>query len=64
MMIKGIQTFDKITTYLYGASVFKVCENEMIHVCKAKETLRKINIDEDCKLLIAFDDMIADMTDN
>ena len=40
---KRIQTFDKITTYPYGTSVFKVCENEMINVYNPKETLRKIN---------------------
>ena len=27
---KRIQTFDRVTTYLYGTSVFKVCENEML----------------------------------
>ena len=38
---KRIQTFDKINTYPYGTSVFKVCENEIKNVCNAKETLRK-----------------------
>ena len=38
---KRIQTFDKITTFLYGTSVFKVCGNEMKNVCNAKETLGK-----------------------
>ena len=27
---KRIQTFDKVTTYPYGANVFKVCDNEML----------------------------------
>ena len=27
---KRIQIFDKVTTYSYGTSVFKVCENEML----------------------------------
>ena len=27
---KRIQTFDKISTYLYGTSVFKICESEML----------------------------------
>ena len=27
---KRLQTFDKITTYLYGTNAFKVCENEML----------------------------------
>ena len=26
---KRIQTFDKVTTFLYGTNAFKVCENEM-----------------------------------
>ena len=29
---KRLQTFDMITTYLYGTNVFKVCENEMLMV--------------------------------
>ena len=27
---KGLQTFDGITTYPYGANAFKVCESEMM----------------------------------
>ena len=27
---KRLQTFDKITTYTYGANAFKVCEREML----------------------------------
>ena len=29
---KRLQTFDKITTYPYGANVFKVCESVMLMV--------------------------------
>ena len=29
---KRLQTFDKITTYPYGANAFKVCESEMMIV--------------------------------
>ena len=29
---KRLQTFDRITTYPYGANVFKVCESEMLAV--------------------------------
>ena len=29
---KRLQTFDRITTYPYGANVFKVCEREMLAV--------------------------------
>ena len=28
---KRLQTFDKITTYPYGANAFKVCESEMLN---------------------------------
>ena len=31
---KRIQTFDRVTTYPLGTSVFKVCENEMLSKCK------------------------------
>ena len=27
---KRIQTFDRVTTYPYGANVFMVCRNEML----------------------------------
>ena len=27
---KRIQTFDKVTTYLYGTNAFMVCRNEML----------------------------------
>ena len=27
---KGLPTFDRITTYLYGINAFKVCETEML----------------------------------
>ena len=27
---KRLQTFDKITTYPYGANAFKACESEML----------------------------------
>ena len=29
---KRLQTFDRITTYLYETNVFKVCESEMLEV--------------------------------
>ena len=50
---KRIQTFEKITTYPYGTSVFKICENEMINVYNAKETLRKINNESENELYVA-----------
>ena len=30
---KRFQTFDRVTTYPYGASAFKVCESEMLSKC-------------------------------
>ena len=30
MMIKEYRTFDRVTTYIYGTNVFKICENEML----------------------------------
>ena len=30
---KKLQTIDKVTTYPYGTSVFKVCESEMLSKC-------------------------------
>ena len=27
---KTLQTFDRVTTYLYGTNAFKVCESEML----------------------------------
>ena len=35
---KGIQTFDKVTTYPYETNVFKICENEMLVKLKQKPT--------------------------
>ena len=32
---KRLQTFDKITTYPYGANAFKVCEGEMLSKYKS-----------------------------
>ena len=31
---KRLQTFDKVSTYLYGTNSFKVCESEMMAVKK------------------------------
>ena len=31
---KRLQTFDRVTTYPYGANAFKVCESEMMAVQK------------------------------
>ena len=39
---KGVQTFDKVTTYPYGTNTFMVCENEMKYKLQRKKML---NID-------------------
>ena len=37
---KRVQTFHRVTTYPHRTSDFEVCENEMLNVRKAKETLK------------------------
>ena len=37
---KRLQTFDWVTTFSHGTNVFKLRENEMLNVRKAKETLK------------------------
>ena len=49
---KRLQTFDWVTIYPYGTSVFKVCENEMINVCNVKETSGKINEESEGELYV------------
>ena len=36
---KRLQTFNRVTTYSYGTNAFKLCKNEMLHICKAKDIL-------------------------
>ena len=45
---KCIQTFDKVTTFPYGTSVFKICENEML--LKNKFIIKDIDKDNNQKL--------------
>ena len=33
---KSVQTFHRVTKFLHRASDFKVCEDEMLNVCKGK----------------------------
>ena len=44
---KRIQTFDKATTFPQETPTVKVCENEMLSVLKAKETLKILS--KECK---------------
>ena len=37
---KRLQTFDRITTFLHEANAYKLSENEMLNVRKAKEKLK------------------------
>ena len=37
---KRLQTFARVTTFPHGTNVFKLRENEMLNVRKAKETLK------------------------
>ena len=46
--VKRIQIFDKITTFPYGTSVFKICENEML--LKNKFIIKDIDKDNNQKL--------------
>ena len=36
---KRLQTFNRITTFPNKTSVFKLCKNDMLNVCKAKKKL-------------------------
>ena len=40
---KRIQTFNRTTTYPHGTNAFKVCESEMLKVCKAKAILKMLS---------------------
>ena len=42
-----LQTFDRVATYLYGTNEFKLCEDEMVNVCKAKYTFKILS--KDCE---------------
>ena len=44
---KRVQTFDRATTFSHRTSDFKVCEDEMLNVRKAKETLKILS--KECK---------------
>ena len=40
---KRLQTFDRVTTFPHRTTAFKVCEDEILNVHKAKETLKRVN---------------------
>ena len=44
---KRLQIFDRVTIFPHTASDFKVCEDEMLNVRKAKETLKILS--KECK---------------
>ena len=41
---KRLQTFDRITTYPYGANAFKVCESEMMAVKKCNSLFNILRV--------------------
>ena len=45
---KRLQTFDRVTRYLHGTNILKVCESEMLKVCKAKAILKILS--KECKM--------------
>ena len=47
---KRIQTFDKATTFPQETTTIKVCENEMLSLLKAKETLKILSKECENKL--------------
>ena len=49
---KRIQTFDKVTTFPQEIPTVKVCENEMLSVCKAKETFKILSKERENKLYV------------
>ena len=42
-----IRDDNRVTTFPHGTNAFKLCENEMLNICKAKETLKILN--KECK---------------
>ena len=44
---KRLKTFDRVTTFPQETPAVKVCENEMLNVCTAKETLKILS--EECE---------------
>ena len=49
---KRLQTSDRVTTYPYGTNEFKLCEGEMLNVCKAKETFKILSKDSENDLYV------------
>ena len=40
---KGLQTFDRVTTFPCGTNAIKVCESEMLRVSEAKAKLKMLS---------------------
>ena len=51
---KRLQTFDRVTTYPYGTNEFKLREDEMLNLCKAKETFKILSKDCENDLYVYF----------
>ena len=42
---KRLKTFERVTPYPCGTNEFKLCEDEMLHVCKAEESFKILSRD-------------------
>ena len=49
---RRLQTFDRITTYPHETNSFKVCESEMLKVCKAKAILKMLSKECESKMYV------------
>ena len=51
---KRLQTFDKVATFPQGTNLFKLCENEMLSVRKAKETFEILSKECENELYVIY----------
>ena len=58
---KRIQTFDKATTFPQETPTVKVCENEMLSVLKAKETLKILSTECENELYVTCNIFLNDI---
>ena len=58
---KRIQTFDRATTFPQETTTVKVCENEMLSVLKAKETLKILSTECENELYVTCNIFLNDI---
>ena len=58
---KRLQIFDRVTIFPHTASDFKVCEDEMLNVRKAKETLKILSKDCENEFYVTCDIFLSYM---